>query len=149
MKKEVDTDKFSFEALMTMDMTKLKKKKKVKDVIDESDKSCLSFTTTTSTVRGGATNEAQSDDLTDREAALLATSRKKGGGAMMMASKKQKYVSKVYSLFDMAQKTLVNYPNHLLSCVHLFVYPADVLMPALERLDEKTLNFVSAIQKNH
>ena len=89
--------------------------------------------------------EAQSAEMTDRDAAFLATQRKKGGGQMMGAASqrnKVKYVSRVYRLQEMSQKMLTNYPQYLLACMYKFIYAADVLMPAMERLDEKQLNLV-------
>ena len=142
MKKETDTDNFSFEAMMTMNVAKVKKKKKVKNVVDESDTKCLQFSSKASSIRPTTSKVAVETEMTDREAAILASSRKKGGGSMMM-SKKIKYVTKVYSLKEMALKMLVNHPQYLLTCMHDYFYSADVLMPALERLDEKMLNLVS------
>ena len=55
---------------------------------------------------------------------------------------KVKYVSRVYRLQEMSQKMLTNYPQYLLACMYKFIYAADVLMPAMERLDEKQLNLV-------
>jgi len=146
MKKETDTDDFSFEAMMTMNVAKVKKKKKVKNIVDESDTKCLQFTAAAPpTLRPTTSKAADAEpEMTDREAAIMATSRKKGGNSMMM-QKKIKYVSKVYTLYEMSQKMLVNHPQYLLSCMNDFVYPADILMPALDRLDEKMLHLVSDV----
>ena len=54
IKKEVDTDKFSFEALMTMNTAKVKKKKKVKEVVNETDSSVLDFQSTTASLPAGS-----------------------------------------------------------------------------------------------
>ena len=146
VKKEIDTDKFSFEALMTMNTAKVKSKKKKKELVDESDTSCLQFSAPTPgggiKLAASGSNGASEKEMTDREAAFLATSRKKGGGAMMGGRKKTKMVTKVYRLYDMAEKMLTNHPQYLLACMHHYLYSAQLIMPALERLDEKTLHKV-------
>merc|ERR1712235_229110 len=81
--------------------------------------------------------------MTDAEAALLATTRKQGNH-LMASQKKIKYVSKVYNLYDLSLKTIKNYPKYLLA-PHDFMYSADIIMPAMERLDEKCLHKVSFI----
>jgi hypothetical protein len=146
----MDTANFSFEALMTMNTAKVKKKKKIKTNVDESDTSCLLFDTKSTSLKSLKSKEQKDDpddQMTDRDAAILASTRARGGGKMMGSqSKKTKYVAKVYTLFELSQKMLENYPMHLLSCMHSFVFPADIIMPALERLDEKSLHMVNILK---
>ena len=59
------------------------------------------------------------------------------------SSLKVRLVAKVYPLMEICQKVLTTHPQYLLNCMDQFVYAADVIMPALERLDAKSLNLVS------
>jgi len=44
---------------------------------------------------------------------------------------------------EICQRVLTTHPEYLLTCMSQFHYAADVIMPALERLDAKSLNLVS------
>ena len=59
------------------------------------------------------------------------------------SSLKVRLVAKVYPLMEICQRVLTTHPQYLLNCMDQFVYAADVIMPALERLDAKSLNLVS------
>ena len=45
---------------------------------------------------------------------------------------------------EICQRVLTSHPQYLLNCMNQFHYAADVIMPALERLDAKSLNLVSS-----
>jgi len=145
VKQEIDTTGFSFEAMLTMNTAKVKKSKKIKSsTVNEHDESVLEFEATSVVKKSSSklkeTLKKKKAEMTDAEAALLATTRKQGNH-LMASQKKIKYVSKVYNLFDLSLKTIKNYPKYLLA-PHDFMYSADIIMPAMERLDEKCLHKV-------
>lgn len=149
VKQEIDTSGFSFDAMLTMNTAKVKKSKKIKSsTINEHDESVLEFESTSVVKKSSSklkeTLKKKKAEMTDAEAALLATTRKQGNH-LMSSQKKVRYVSKVYNLFDLSLKTIKNNPKYLLA-PHDFMYSADIIMPAMERLDEKCLHKLEKMQ---
>ncbi|CBY36637.1 unnamed protein product [Oikopleura dioica] len=153
-KEEMETEGFSFDAMMSMNTAKVKKKKKSKKLnIDESNASCLQLSKSDMqrlpmTSSSSSTAKAKPPkELNDRDAAFLATTSKKGGITELLAERRKvRLVAKVYPLMEICQRVLTTHPQYLLTCMSQFHYAADVIMPALERLDAKSLNLLEEHQ---
>lgn len=150
-KAELDTEEFSFEAMMTMNTAKVKKKKSKKINVDDRDANCLQLSQADirrlpSSAKVAVAKKSEKE-MTDREAAFLATSSKRGGCQELILERRRiRHVDRVYPLLEIAQKVLTNHPQFLLNCMDRFIYAADVIMPAMERLDAKSLNLIEEHQ---